>query len=246
MTELNPTLKEGPLQDLPLDQLSGIQRELALRLEDVWVGFIKDLESTPIITKIIDQTIEQDDYLLLLKDMRQQVIRGVNWITRAASSMDASANPLYATIRSAFVSHAGSEEGDFRLLESDFVACGGQLTDIVQGKMNIGSVALDAFITYEASRPNPIHLLGTIFIIEGLGKIKAAQWGRLIQKNLGLQDDAVRFLVYHGEADHAHTSIIHKLIQTPLITPEFCEAMVRCAKTTAMLYANQYRMLGVY
>jgi hypothetical protein len=31
---------------------------------------------------------------------------------------------------------------------------------------------------HEASRPNPFGLLGAMFIIEGLGSIKAAEWGR--------------------------------------------------------------------
>jgi|SRR5690554_5249343 len=246
MTRTNQLLSDGPLQDIDLDVLSDIQRDLVLRLQHVWVDFIDEMHATPIIAKIIRQTIDPEDYLLLLKDLRQQVIRGVNWITRAASSMDASASPLHAMIRKTFAKHATAEEGDFQLLESDFVACGGQRTDIIQGKMNIGSVALDAYIMHEASRSNPIHLLGTIFIIEGLGKIKAGQWGRMIQETLSLKDESVRFMVYHGEADQAHTSVIHQLIRTPLITPEFCDAMVRCAKTTAMLYANQYRMMGIY
>ena len=52
----------------------------------------------------------------------------------------------------------------------------------IQGaEKNIGSEALSAWMFHEASKPNPFGLLGAMFIIEGLGSIKAQEWGRLAQ-----------------------------------------------------------------
>ena len=100
--------------------------------------------------------------------------------------------------------HAVTEHRDFRLLDVDFVASGGDLEVIQNGEKNIGSEALSRWMFHEAGKPNPFGLLGAMWIIEGLGSIKAQEWGRRVKETLGLPDEAVRFLLYHGENDAQH------------------------------------------
>ena len=118
-------------------------------------------------------------------------------MSRAASNIDED----HLELRSALMRHAVVEHRDFRLLERDFVAAGGALDTIRSAEKNIGSEALSAWMFHEASRPNPFGLLGAMFIIEGLGSIKAAEWGRRVQGRLSLPLEAVGFLLYHGEND---------------------------------------------
>lgn len=56
-------------------------------------------------------------------------------------------------------------------------------------------MALSAFMFHQASKPNPIDLLGAMFIIEGIGKRLAGYWGEMIKEQLALNEDQVSFLL---------------------------------------------------
>ena len=135
--------------------------------------------------------------------------------------------------------HAVTEHRDFRMLEEDYVASGGALADIQGAEKNIGSEALSAFMFHEASRPNPFGLLGAMFIIEGLGSIKAQEWGRLAQRRLGLPESAFKFLLYHGENDAEHMQEFEEMLRLVLPDEATAKRIVTCAKVTARLYVLQ-------
>lgn len=67
----------------------------------------------------------------------------------------------------------------------------------------------------QASKPNPVDLLGAMFIIEGIGKRLAAYWGEMIQSQLGLTDDQVSFFTYHGVADEKHFENLERALEHP-------------------------------
>jgi len=125
------------------------------------------------------------------------------------------------------------------MLEVDYVASGGALADIQNAEKNIGSEALSAWMFHEASRPNPFGLLGAMFIIEGLGSIKAQEWGRLAQRRLGLPEDAFKFLLYHGENDAEHMQEFEEMLRLVLPDEAVAARIVTCAKVTARLYVLQ-------
>ncbi len=136
--------------------------------------------------------------------------------------------------------HAVAEHRDFEMLERDFISVGGTLERIRDTPKNIGSEAFSAYMYHEASRPNPLWLLGAMFIIEGLGQHKAAQWGKAIQEQLKLSPDQVRFLLYHGENDESHMQEFHDLLATgDWLDEAAARRLVRVAKVTARLYRLQ-------
>ncbi len=92
---------------------------------------------------------------------------------------------------------------------------------------------------HEASKPDPFGLLGAMFVIEGLGSIKARPWGLKVQERLGLPDEAVRFLLYHGDNDVEHMKEFEAMLGMVLPDPAVAERIVMCAKVTARLYALQ-------
>src|SRR5262249_35008124 len=139
-------------------------------------------------------------YQAFLISLRQQVKDGALWMSRAASNID----DEHLELRSTLMRHAVTEHRDFRLLEADYAATGGELSVIRSAEQNIGSDAPSAWMFHEASKPNPFGLLGAMWIIEGLGSIKAAEWGAQVKKRLDLPNEAVRFLLYHGENDVQH------------------------------------------
>ena len=203
------------------------------RLAVVWAEFEARLEATPLIRKLTRGRFELADYHAFLVQLRQQVKDGALWMSRAASNID----EAHLELRSALMRHAVVEHRDFRLLEADFVAAGGVLAAIQRAEKNVGSEALSAWMFHEASRPNPFGLLGAMFIIEGLGSIKAAEWGERVRQRLQLPKEAVRFLLYHGENDAGHMDEFAAMLRMVLPDPAVAARIVRCAEVTARLYA---------
>lgn len=205
------------------------------RLTVVFTEFEGRLEQTPLIRRLTRGRFTPEDYRAFLLNLRQQVKDGALWMSRAASNIDED----HLELRSLLMRHAVTEHRDFRLLEADFVAAGGELAQIRGAEKNIGSEALSAWMFHEASRPNPFGLLGAMWIIEGLGSIKAAEWGRLVQQRLSLPDEAVRFLLYHGENDAGHIGEFEKMLAMVLPDAAAADRIVKTARVTGRLYALQ-------
>ena len=215
---------------------------LIRQLAQIWIEFESDLLKVPIVKKIHDGTLTLDDYKRLLLDLRQQVIDGSQWISRAASNIDIELFEL----RSAFIVHTAAEHKDYQMLERNFVALGEDLETILNGEKNIGSIALTSFMFQQASKNNPIDLLGAMFIIEGIGKRLAAYWGNMMKEQLGLLDNQVSFFTYHGVADENHFHNLEKALNHPKMNMDIAQKIAKTAKVTALLYRMQLQEIGNY
>ncbi|MFK8045647.1 MAG: 3-oxoacyl-[acyl-carrier-protein] synthase III C-terminal domain-containing protein [Crocinitomicaceae bacterium] len=215
---------------------------LVRQLTRVWIDFENQLNQIPMIQKIYNQTLSKTDYLLLLKDLRQQVIDGSQWISRAGSNISIDIFEL----RSAFLKHAGTEHKDYQILEKNYKNMGGDMDDLLSGQKNIGSEALSAWMFNQANQANPVDLLGAMFIIEGLGNRMAGYWGELIQKQLKLERNQVDFFLYHGVADLDHFKGLETALNHPKMNMEIAKRIVKTARITARLYAMQLQELGNY
>jgi 3-oxoacyl-[acyl-carrier-protein] synthase-3 len=215
---------------------------LVRQLTQVWIEFETQLLQVPIVKKIHGGTLILEDYKLLLHDLRQQVIDGSQWIARAASNISIDLFEL----RSAFLKHAAAEHKDYQILERNYKALGEDPETLYLGEKNLGSMALSAFMFQQASQPNPIDLLGSMFIIEGIGNRLAGFWGELMRDQLNLTDDQVSFFTYHGVADEHHFKNLEQALQHPRLDMEVAWKIVRTAKVTANLYKLQLEELGNY
>jgi 3-oxoacyl-[acyl-carrier-protein] synthase-3 len=214
-------------------------KKLVIELGLVWADFERMLDATPILTRLNNGTITLADYQRLLVNLRQQVMEGARWIARAASSLSIELFPL----RSMFLTHAGEEHRDFQILERDYVATGGDLHVIQSTPKNIGSEALSAFMFHRASQPDPLDLLGAMFIIEGLGAAKARQWAEQLKEHLHLKDDQVKFLGYHGGNDDRHFDKLRDVVRSGFVDDVVAARIVKTARTVARLYALQLEEL---
>lgn len=205
----------------------------------VWLGFERDLSTVPILRRLDLGTYTVDDHLLLLRNLRQQVIEGSRWITRTASSFDRN----HAEIRSTVISHAVDEHRDYEILEKDYVASGGRLEDILGLERNVGSEALHGFLMYRASRTNPVDLLGAMWIIEGLGEKMARSWAERIHELTGLGEDSTRFMTYHGHNDGDHMQRFYKTLDDVCVDDEITMSIVKTAQVVARLYRLQLEEL---
>lgn len=213
------------------DDVADVLRKLTV----VFTEFEGRLEQTPLIRKLSRGRFELADYQAFLIGLRQQVKDGALWMSRAASNID----EAHLELRSQLMRHAVTEHRDFRLLEADYVATGGALEAIQSAEKNLGSEALSAWMFHRASQPNPFDLLGAMWIIEGLGSIKAKEWGRAAQAALSLPDEAVRFLLYHGDNDVEHIGEFKQMLAMVLPDAALAQRIVKTARVTARLYTLQ-------
>jgi 3-oxoacyl-[acyl-carrier-protein] synthase III len=135
------------------------------------------------------------------------------------------------------------EHRDYQLLERDYAAAGGDPAVMAATPANIGSAALSAFVFHRAGRPDPVDLLGAMFVIEGLGLRKAAGWADRLQESLGLGDDQLSFLRYHAAGDDEHFGVLRAALRSGLLDDAAVTAIVRTARVVARLYALQLEEL---
>lgn len=217
-----------------------LQQSLLRRLAQVWVDFETQLNGAPIIDKLNRGKLRIEDYRLLLLNLRPQVMEGARWIARAASNITIEHFPL----RSLFINHAGEEHRDYQLIERDYRSVNGSLEEIQSAEKNIGSEALSAWMFHRASQENPFDLLGAMFIIEGLGARLARRWGLKIREQLGLSEQQVSFLLYHGVNDDNHFAKFETALAGGILTEVLAQQIVKTAKVTARLYILQLEELG--
>ncbi|HYH94697.1 3-oxoacyl-[acyl-carrier-protein] synthase III C-terminal domain-containing protein [Hyalangium sp.] len=238
-----PTSAPAPAPEAaPLLAASGdpIREKLVRELTHVWVDFEAKLQRVPVIEKLTRGVFTVEDYQQLLINLRQQVVEGSRWIARAASSITAE----HLALRSSFIRHARDEHRDYEMLERHYVSVGGRQEDIARAPKNIGSEALSAWMFHRAGQENPFDLLGAMFIIEGLGNRVARRWGLAIRDQLGLNDEQVRFFLYHGDNDGTHMERLEAALGSGILTPELAARVAKTAKVTARLYLLQLEELG--
>ncbi|MEO0825377.1 MAG: beta-ketoacyl-ACP synthase III [Cyanobacteria bacterium J06635_15] len=232
-TPLSPSLPIPPSPE------SSVSTALLRQLMLVWLEFDRELRSVHIVQRLHRGTFTLQDYKALLRNLRPQVVEGARWITRAAS------HATNFELRSLLIGHAQDEHRDFQMLERNYVSVGGELEEIVGAEKNVGSEALSAYIFQQAARENPIDLLGSMFIIEGLGNRLAGEWADMIQKTLGLSKQQVSFLAYHADNDESHIGKLQAFLEADWMTQDIGDRIVKTAKTTARLYRLQLEEIDV-
>lgn len=215
--------------------LTALGQETLRRLLREWFQFERRLAKVPIVRRLDLGTFTRTDYQQLLLNLRPQVVEGSRWISRCASSFDRD----HADIRSVVLRHAHDEHRDYEVLEADFVATNGELAAIRAQPKNPGSEALHAFLMHKAGEPNPVGLLGAMWIIEGLGEKMAASWAGRIEELTGYGAECTRFLRYHAENDDSHLDKLYGLIDRICTSTQAADEVVRTATVVARLYAMQ-------
>ncbi len=156
---------------------------------------------------------------------------------RAASSMTA----RYSELAHRVQSHAGEEQLDWQTLYDDYQRAGGTLTP-TQLARNPGGEALNAFMHAYAGKPDPIGLLGGIYIIEGTGQRIVPLLLPRLRQQLALPMASLKFLHYHGANDQHHMQFwLHAVRQVARDAPDELSKIVQVARTVACLYLEQWR-----
>lgn len=217
-------------------RVAHVLRELA----GIWHGFRSEFWRTPLVRRIQEGRMTRDDHLAWMACWIPQVREGSLWMREAVRNTGAPYERLVALI----THHADDEQHDFRILFDDYRTAGGAAARIEDLRRNPGGEALNSYMHAAAGQPNPVGLLGGIYIIEGTGqRIIPALLPRL-RRQLQLPESAYRFLQYHGENDVQHLArwmdaVTHVLDQDP--AGDAGERIIATARDVAALYVMQAR-----
>lgn len=228
-----PALPEPPV--VAGDGMDAALSGTLKRLAGVWQDYRSAAWRTPLIRKLVERRFGAADYRAWMEHWVPQVREGSRWMFEAVDSIGEPFLLLKALIRQ----HGNDEKNDFMVLYEDYVCAGGDkpLEALVR---NPGGEALNAYMHAAAARPNPVALLGGIYIIEGTGQRIIPALLPMIKEQAGLPPQAYRFLQYHGENDPHHLARWLAAVEIALGSagdPQaMSDAIVRTAREVASLY----------
>ena len=205
----------------------------------MWHEYRSKVWRTPLIRKLRGPGFDTADYVNWMAHWIPQVREGSLWMREGAASL----RPPYEALAALIETHAGDEQDDFMILFADYQKSGGQAADIDSLSRNPGGEALNSYLHALASKPNPIGLLGAIYIIEGTGQRIIPALLPLMKASLDLPADAFRFLEYHGANDEHHLLRWLRAVEIALehdVDGSSLEAIVATARRVADLYLMQF------
>ena len=215
------------------NNFSRLLRDLA----EVWHDFRSRMWRTPLIHRISSGQLTVEDYRRWMECWVPQVREGTLWMRRAIDNLGDEYEPLKDII----LQHAGEEQFDYRMLFSDYRRAGGGIRHMDALRRNAGGEALNAYMHCRAATPDPVGLLGGIYIIEGTGQRIIPALIPMLRRHATLRDNQLQFLRYHGENDENH---LQRWLNAVKIAIEIggapvCADILVTAKAVADLYALQ-------
>lgn len=221
----------------PASAQDPLMQRLLRDLATVWHDYRSRAWRSPIVSRITAGTVTDADMLRWMESWIPQVRQGSVWMRKAVLQLD----ERYARLRELVTTHAGEEQYDFKILFNDYRRAGGAVARIEDLRMNPGGEALNAYLHARAERPNPVGLLGAIYVIEGTGQRIVPALLPEIRRQLKLPIEAVRFLHYHGENDVNHLARWLKCAEIALEVggEAALDDIVATARNTAELYLMQ-------
>jgi len=213
---------------------------LLTELAAIWHDYRSRVWRTPLVRTLRERRFDAADYVNWSANWIPQVREGAKWMREAVANLSETYAPLAALI----TLHAGEEQNDFKILFDDYRRAGGTAASVDELRRNPGGEALNAYLHALAATPDPIGLLGAIYIIEGTGQRIIPALMPLLKASLNLPPDAFRFLEYHGQNDEHH---LERWLNGVAIALE-CDntgyaerAIADTARRTAALYLMQFQ-----
>ncbi|HOY69606.1 MAG TPA: iron-containing redox enzyme family protein [Methylotenera sp.] len=237
----SPVIQQVDLPPAPISA-EGETGDVAYMLQSlmgVWHDYRSEVFRTEIAQAVMQGKLSVADYLTWMECWIPQVREGSLWMRRAVSSMNAEYKDLAKLVQL----HAGEEQLDWQVLYQDYQNAGGIL-NADHLKRNPGGEALNAYMHAYAARPNPVGLLGGIYIIEGTGHRIIPTLLPRIKESLKVNSSILKFIEYHGENDQAHMARwLNAVKMVALIEPKAMHEIVRVAETVAALYLQQWKYI---
>ncbi|PUA17483.1 StlD/DarB family beta-ketosynthase [Glaciimonas sp. PCH181] len=234
VTAPTPSMIDIPAPHQPESAPEPLQ-PLLTRLASLWQDYRSQAWRTPVIHRLVSGKFDIPAYRNWTAQWVPQVKEGSLWMREAVASLTGE----FAALGQLIEMHAGDEQNDFKILYDDYLAAGGD-QPLAALKRNPGGEALNSYLHALAATPNPVGLLGAIYIIEGTGQRIVPALLPMLRQQVALPPQAFHFLDYHGGNDEHHLARWLCAIEITLqLDPNAAEAIYATAKRTAQLYLMQ-------
>jgi 3-oxoacyl-[acyl-carrier-protein] synthase-3 len=211
---------------------------LLAELAGIWHEYRSRAWRTPLLQRITRGELTRDEYLRWMSCWIPQVREGSKWMRSAIDHL----TPPWDALAALIAAHADDEQLDYNILFGDYRAAGGKETHLDSLRRNPGGEALNSFMFAKAAEPNPVGLLGGIYVVEGTGQRIIPALLPLLRRQLDLPERAFRFLAYHGENDAQHLTRWLRAVEIAIdLGPRDVVAakITATARATAELYVLQ-------
>lgn len=187
-----------------------------------------------------DGTLRREHYARFLIEIYHYVKHSTRLLAAAAARLGPEKHRLFAR----FAEHMQEEAGHDRWALSDLEALGVVPARVVTSTPLPATDAMVGFQYYAIEHLGPVSILGYIYALETLGSGASTSVAEALKRVLGVGDNALTFLVGHGEADVGHVEKLKDLVRVEAETQTDRELIQRTAICTYYLY--EAMMAGVW
>ncbi len=192
------------------------------------------LLSTRILQSLARGTVRHSQYRAYLIDVHAYACHSAQVIGLAAARLV----PSHPELAGYLFGHAGEELGHDRWAAQDLEELG--VDAVARSALPVSSPCLQMIgLEYlYAAQLNPVGLFGWMFVLESLGGSIGGSIASGLDRALGLQGRALRFLAGHGEADTQHARDLFQVISAHVRAEGDLAAFQRMAHESAQLYVS--------
>ncbi|MGV6801142.1 MAG: iron-containing redox enzyme family protein [bacterium] len=202
-------------------------------LQEAFGPIYEEFMQSPPIAALMEGRLTVEEY--------RSILRQIFHHTRENPQLQALATAYFRgrqrrSVRT-FFKHAASEIDHDQLALNDFVALGGDATNVPYENPLPSTSALLAYGFYQIQNLNPIGYLGYLFFLEFTPtRGGAALMSKL--NDIGVPTNALSFLKDHTEIDVGHNKLMEKYVEDLILSEADLAAVIYSIKTTAYLYEN--------
>ncbi len=197
------------------------------------------LFASPIIADCLQGRVTRADYL----DFLEQAYHHVRHTTPLLMAVGGRLPDRLAWLRRPVAEYIEEEIGHEEWILDDIAVGGGDVERVRTSQPGLPTEIMVAYAYDRVNRCNPAGFFGMVFVLEGTSVALALQAADIIQRTLGLPDDAFSYLRSHGTLDQEHVRHLAELVNR--MEPDEQAEVLRCARIFYKLYGDIFRALSV-
>jgi len=197
-----------------------------------------DLQSIPIIRKAMLGKVTRNQYIAFLTQAYHHVKHTVPLLMACGSRIPDNKEWLLAAIDHYIEEEIGHDEW----ILNDIEACGANDEAVRHGSPAPATDAMVAYAYDAIEHGNPIGFFGMVHVLEDTSIKLATHAATVLQRSLGLPEQAFTYLSSHGLLDLEHVDFFRNLVNR-LDMDEDKACLVDCAKRVFRLYGDIFRTL---
>jgi long-chain acyl-CoA synthetase len=197
------------------------------------------LFASPIIADCLQGRVTRADYL----DFLEQAYHHVRHTTPLLMAVGGRLPDRLAWLRRPVAEYIEEEIGHEEWILDDIAVGGGDVERVRTSQPGLPTEIMVAYAYDRVNRYNPAGFFGMVFVLEGTSVALALQAADIIQRTLGLPDDAFSYLRSHGTLDQEHVRHLAGLVNR--MEPDEQAEVLRCARIFYKLYGDIFRALSV-